>query len=378
MAYIKKNPRLAIAAAVLLVLAVGIAAWVLISNMREQRRDSIVGLRVYTFDAGAGLLVATPTTIPATGTHEAQLLELLNRFWNHNRRPGGLWPPEAGYVDLYFSNGTAGIALSAAHGNMPAFQEGLFRAALAMTFLELWFVEEVLFWIDGTGDKNGVPFRTWLEHEEYRDNSAIRIENADTVDNNPSISPGVMRERDVTLYFLNPDGTGLITETLIDVYVDILRWIEFTIDMLVAGIDDDYFMRVIPSETRVRWITRDTDTRSVYVDLSEDFMSQFEGTPQQAGLMLQSIVNTLTLQDNNPDTSHLTHTLNPQQVNQVFFFINSDRHETFHGVLDFDLAFTYNHEILFERPYVPEPYDPYYDPYYEDEPDIGPRGDDDE
>jgi len=372
MAYLKKKPRIAISAIVLLVLLVGIVVWALTTHLREQRRDSIMGLRVYYFDESAGMLVATPTTIAGTGSFEEQLHLLLNRFFNQNRRTGGLWPPETGKVDLYFSNGTAGIALSAEHGNIPAFNEALFRTALTLTFLELWFVDEVLFWIDGEGEKNGVPFRTWLEHEEYRDNSAIRIETSATVDNNPSISPGIMRERDVTLYFLNPEGTGLITETLTDVYVDILRWIEFTVDMLVAGIDDDDFMRVIPPETRVRWVTRDTETRSVYVDLSEDFLSQFEGTPQQAGLMLQSIVNTLTLPSNNPDTGTL------HQINQVFFFINSDRPEVFHGVLDFDLAFTYNHEILFERLYMPAPYDPYYDPYNDDEPDIGPRGDDDE
>jgi len=370
MAYIKKNPRLAITVAVLLVLILGIVVWVLTSNLREHGRGAI-GLRVYYYDADAGMLVGVPTTI-AAGTTLAEINALLDGFYNSRSGLPSLWPADTRLVDLYFYGGTAGIALSAEHRDVPAFYEALFRTALTLTFLEHRFVEEVLFWIDGDGEKD-VPFRTWLQYEDYRDNAAIRIETANTIDNNPSISPGVMREHNVTLYFVNAEGTGLITQTFTNEYVDIHRWVELTTDMLVANVDEDYAMRIIPSETRVRWVMRDTDARSVYVDLSGDFMSRFEGTPKQAGLMLQSIVNTLTLNDNNPDgAGALT-----QQVNQVFFLVDGNRYETFHGVLDFNLAFEYNHDIRLEGIYEPDPYYPY-DPYYEEDVTVGPRGDDDE
>jgi len=73
----------------------------------------------------------------------------------------------------------------------------------------------------------------------------------------------------------------------------------------------------------------------MYVDLSGDFMSRFSGSRELARLMLQSIVNTLTLNGNNQE-----------RVNNVFFLIDSDRYDVFHGVLDFDAAFTYDHDII--------------------------------
>ena len=373
MAYLKKNPRVAIVLLILFALALGIATWMLTSGLRQHGRGAL-GLRVYHYDANAGVLVGVPTTI-AAGSELAQLNSLLTRFCNAPSNLVGLWPPGTELVELDFDEetGTVGIALSASHREVPVFYEGLFRAALTLTFTQMRFVEEVIFWVVGEGEKYDVLFATWLRDEAYRDNAAIRIETAETVDNNPSISPGVMQERNVTLYFLNTDGNALIVETFTDEYVDIHRWVEFTLNMLIAGPNDDYAMRIIPTETQVRRVERDRDwaARSVYVDLSGDFITRFVGTSQQAGLMLQSIVNTLTYSANNPETT------GGNQIVQVFFLVNSQRYQTFHGVLDFDLAFTYNHEIRLEGIDDYEPYDPY-DAYEENDIDIGPRGDDDE
>ena len=372
MAYIKKNPRVAIIAAVLLVLMLGIATWILTAGLRTHGRGAI-GLHVYFYDADAGMLVGVSRTIPA-GEHLAQVNSLLNSFCNPPSGLQGLWPAGTQRVALDYYEGTVGIVLSAEHRVVPAMYEALFRTALSLTFLHLPFVEEVIFWVYGDGDKNGVPFETWLRNEEYRDPTAIRIETVATVDNNPTITPGVIRERAVTLYFLDTQGEKLFTQTFVE-YVDIHRWIEFTVDMLIAGPDEDNGMRIIPPETRVRWVVRDRSTgvNSVYIDLSGDFVSRFEGTPQQAGLLIQSIANTLTLNVNNPDGWGAP-------VNNVFFLVDGDRYETFHGVLDFNLAFTYNHEIRLDGVYQPEPYDPYdpYDPYYDEDVTVGPRGDDDE
>jgi spore germination protein GerM len=252
----------------------------------------------------------------------------------------------------------------------------LFRSGLVLTLTELPFVERVLIWVDGEGQKPPMAFSEWLlrwlnDEEEsdewWWDASAVVVETANNVANNPSLSPGVMASRVITLYFVCAEGEGLITETFVDDYIDLHRLAESKLLYLIAGPSQEYAMRIIPPETRIRMINYEPSNRSLYVDFSGEFMSRFFGTPQTARLMLQSIVNTLTLISNNEDMN--------TRVDRVFFLVDSQRHEVFHGVTDFNLAFMYNQDIT-----LVDEEDPEYDPEEngEDDVPVGPRGDDDE
>ena len=81
----------------------------------------------------------------------------------------------------------------------------------------------------------------------------------------------------------------------------------------------------------MRAVTTPDRGHTLYVNLSGDFVSRFTGSPATARLMLQSIVNTLTLPANNIGNAR-----------RVFFLIDTMRLESFHGVGEFNLAFEYS------------------------------------
>ncbi|MCL2603367.1 MAG: GerMN domain-containing protein [Defluviitaleaceae bacterium] len=340
---------------------------------------SVGGLRVFHFNPGEGRFEGTAVNVPSS-SRDLQVQTLINHYYSPPRNTAltGLWPEGLGVISVVYRGDLVGISFPREYREMTSLEESLFRAGLVLTLTELPFVERVLIWVDGEGDKPLMPFEKWLsiwvdeteeENEEWWwDPSAVTIETASTVTNDPSLSPGVMASRVITLYFVCADGEGLITETFVDDYIDLHRLAETKLLYLIAGpsLENEKAMRVIPPETRIRIINYEPESRSLYVDFSGDFMNRFIGNAHISRLMLQSIVNTLTSTDNTDWTS---------RVERVFFLIDSQRHEIFHGVTDFNLGFVYGHDMTL----VDE--EPEYDPHVEDEDDevpVGPRGDDDE
>ncbi|MCL2203263.1 MAG: GerMN domain-containing protein [Defluviitaleaceae bacterium] len=323
------------------------------------------GLRVFYFNPAVGRLESVAMAVPA-GTPQSQIEAMLGRFYTPPPSLEGLWPLELGLVDITLDGDRVGIALPPDFRDMTAFAQTKLRSGLTLTLTELPFVQEVLFWVHGEGEKPAMHFAEWIRHEEYWDMGAVRIESPATVENNPTISPGMMAARTITLYFVCIDGEGLVTETFIDDYVDMHRLTEFKLEYLIAGPVRENAMHIIPPETRIRSVIADRPTNSIYVDFSGDFLSRFAGNWRLAQLMLQSVVNTLTLPGNNDFPFH-----------RVFFLVDSERIDVFHGVGSFDSAFTYDHEMILVEE---DPYDPYYDPYEYEEEDVpvGPRGEDEE
>jgi hypothetical protein len=328
----------------------GIGIGVFLIHCSGEGRSAEGGLHVYFFNPEEGRLQGVSVSIPA-GEPVARLDAMLTRFYNPPASLTGLWPKGMPLVEMHYIDGLAGIALPREFAELPIREAALFRTALTLSFTEYDFVERVLFWIVGTGDKPSVPFARWLSNEDEWDRTAIRVESRQTVANNPTITPGSVHARTITLYFVCADGLGLVTETFVDEYMDTHRLAEFKLLHLIAGPEGENAMRIIPPETRVRSTSHDEDTRRLYVDLSGDFASRFIGSPHLARLMLQSIVNTLTLRANNPGRGPI--------VNEVYFFIDSERLAVFHGVSGFDQAFTYNHDIMLvsEIPEDPDPYE---------------------
>jgi len=300
---------------------------------------------------------------------------MIAHFYSPPSNRQGLWPQSLGlvavgtlpyYNEAYPENETgvlAAIALPPDFRYLTAKAQAMLRIGLTLTLTELPDITQVLFWVAGEGNKPSHDIHDWLPYPQYWDNQAVRVETFQTVANNPVISPGVMRARIITLYFVSEDGQSLVTEVFFDDYVDQQRLAEEKVMHLLDGPLVEGAVGLIPPETRVRMVNLDRATFSVYVDFSSDFESRFTGSPQLAHRMLQSIVNTLTAPDNNIFT-----------VNQVFFLIDSQRVSTFHGVRGFDQAFVYDHplQLVYEEAYP----SPYPTPY--DEVPVGPRGDDDE
>ncbi|MCL2187335.1 MAG: GerMN domain-containing protein [Defluviitaleaceae bacterium] len=308
---------------------IGIA---LLVNARYSGNDE--GTRVFYYNEVTGRLESTEIVLLSHSTH-AQVWEMITRFYNPPAGLTGLWPYGLGVVDITHHEYTVGVALPADFRGLTLMEQSLLRAGLTLTLTQLPEVERVVFWVHGEGEKPYVHFAEWIRDEEYWDTSALRIESLATVANNPTISPGIMRSRTITLYFVDAYDEGLITETFVDGYVDLHRLAEEKLRYLISGPMYENAQRLIPPETRIRAVTVDAPSNSIYVDFSEDFYTRFTGTPEQARLMLQSIVNTLTLTGNNR-----------VPVRYAFFLIDSHRMDTFHGVTGFDLAFVYDHDII--------------------------------
>jgi len=317
------------------VLVVGIMAFIFWPRAQE---GALGGLQVFYLNASDGRLQPVNVTIGG-GSAVSQIDALVARFYNPPSALTGLWPAGMPIVGLAFYDGVAGVALPPEYRALSAVDEALFRVGLTLTLLELPFVERVLFWVAGEGEYPYLPLDEVVRSEPYWAALAARVETAYTIDNNPSISPGVMQARTLTLYFVCADGYGLITETYTDEYIDIHRLAEIMLNHLIMGPATENALRLIPPETRVRHVNAEVVgvRRSLYIDLSGDFMSRFIGTQAQARLMLQSIVNTLTLPANQRDVLN--------RIYEVFFLIDSQRYETFHGVANFHMYFTYDHAI---------------------------------
>ena len=294
--------------------------------------------RVYYFNAATGMPEGVTVPIPE-GERLMQINDRINRFYNPRGGLTGLWPDGLGLIAVTYFEDMVGLAFPREYWDMSPLEEALFRVGLVLTLLELPEVERVAIWVDNEYERQPVFFEEWFplwadeEHEWEGERVTLRTETLESLYFRPQISPGMMASRTITLYFVCIYGEGLVTETIVDDYVDMQRLAEKKLQLLINGPTQDNAMHIIPPETRIRVI--DLEAGNMYVDLSGDFMSRFSGSRELARLMLQSIVNTLTLNGNNQE-----------RVNNVFFLIDSDRYDVFHGVLDFDAAFTYDHDII--------------------------------
>jgi len=328
-----------------LLLLVLLGAGFLISALLLQNDAPAPSPRVYYFNATTGLPEGVTIPIPE-GARIMQIHDRITRFYTPRNGLAGLWPEGLGLLGVAYYDDMVGIAFPLEFWEIPPLEEALFRVGLVLTLLELPEVERVAIWVDGVFEKPPVPFEDWFplwaseEHDWEWESVSLQQESIETLSFRPQISPGMMAARTITLYFVCAYGEGLVTETFVDDYVDLLRLAEYKLQLLINGPDRDDAMHLIPPETRVRDV--DLEAGNMYVDLSGDFMSRFSGNRELASLMLQSIVNTLTLPGNNRE-----------HVWNVFFLIDSSRYDVFHGVLGFDAAFTYDHDIILyeEQPY---------------------------
>jgi len=241
-----------------------------------------------------------------------------------NSQLSSVWPAFAFDPDmpffLYFhiQDRTLVATFHESYLEMTPLDEALFRSAFALTMMSLPFINDVVIRV---GDME------WAETNA-------------TIANAPTISSAWLANTQLILYFLDDTGetAGLVREYYNAVGVDIQRRSRMALERLIEGSVSGNVTPLIPPETRVNAVLPATEIFSIYVNLSGEFMTRFSGSPTQARFMIQSIVNTV-IENSSPPGS-------PPTARQVFFLIDSARHDTFHGVADFDRGFEYDETVM--------------------------------
>lgn len=301
----KKNIIILSVAVGVVVLAVLLG--VLISRGFEDYRAG--RLPIYFFNSSSGWLEVEFRELPQTNLY--QQAKVVLEYISQGPRGSalmGLWPvgveihefvtdmyvDDQNYVKLWFSD---------LYENFAPIDEALFRSSITLSMSGLPFVEGVIF---------------HLEDREIH-------ESTKTIANNPFISPAHRRAEDFTFYFVDESGEGLVSVNYHMPDVDLHRRTTRMIERLIEQqAEQEGIMSLIPPETRVRSVLIEPQNPGIYVDLSIEFHRNFSGTPFQAYMMLQSITHTV---------------LANNTANQLFFLIDSERWDDFHGVSDFNLEF---------------------------------------
>ena len=323
----KKKQIIIISGVSVFVLAVAvIAAW-LIGSGYDFADDARVS--VYFFNESMGRLEAEERHLPR-GNMENRIETLLGYFVDGPQGEGlsHVWPLQHDvreFITRLQLNGDELVArFSYLYNEMPTVDEALFRSALTLTMVGLPYLESVKFYVSC----------------EYGENPREWVETAESIANNPSIS-AVLRSSDVfTLYFADETGEGLVAWLHIAEDVDVHGRLIYMLERLIDGQSATGVFPLIPQETRVRDVIVDTMVGAIYVDLSGEFHRNFAGTSAQARMMLQSITHSL-----------LTSMPGTGGPRRVFFLIDSERREDFHGVSDFHLGFVEDESFMLG--YVP-------------------------
>ena len=312
----------------MLVLSAVVAVFVyFLVGIRQQNEDYIY---VYFFNAANGRLEPERRALPTEWEMSGDELLLTAAFNFVQRAPRSAaltrpWPDM--YIYRYFLYGDKLVAeFGESFVGAEPLTEALFRSALTLTMVDLPFV-------------NSVEIRFIADDGELK---RVYEESAATIANAPSISPAVMSDQTFTLFFIHESGEGLIYESYVAPAVNLHFRNQVILETLIANQNADGVLPSIPPETRVISVNEHTEALSIYVNLSSEFFSRFNGGPMEARLMIASIANTLI---ENAAGS---------QLRRVYFFIDSERREDFHGVAGFDLSFAFDETFLIGFAYEDE------------------------
>ena len=335
------------AAGGLLALTMVAAAFVYYFVDARQQNGNYVN--VYFFNAAAGNLEAERRAVPTDWELTGNELLLQAAFNFVLREPNSViltrpWPELNVY--RYFLEGDVLVAMFGEdYLELEPLTEAMFRSSLTLTMVDLPFI-------------NSVEIRIVSDNGEK---VYIFEESALTIANAPSISPALQSDQTFTLFFIDESGEGLIYKNYVAPAVNLHFRNQVILETLIANQSAEGVLPSIPSETRVLSVNEYREAFAIYVNLSSEFFTRFGGGPSEARLMISSIANTLI---ENAAGS---------QLRRVYFFIESERREDFHGVAEFDLGFAFDETIVIGFTYDDEvPQEVVLDddedlPYFEDD-----------
>jgi len=289
--------------------------------LRRQGYDifSTNQIQVYFFSPSEGRLYSENRPQPYGNQHDwiyATLGHL--RFAPNNRRMASTWPDinpllgeeETPFFQGFFVNdGTLVIDFYESYLEMPPLQEALFRSALTLTMVGLPFIDEVIIRINDN---------EWTE-------------SAQTIANAPALSAARLTDTQLVLYFIDESGSGLVRKYYDATDIDDRRQVQAALERLIEGPTVEGAITIIPPETRILAIIPVVETRSIYVNLSGEFL-RFAGGPA-ARYMIAAIVNTVIANS----TDH--------NLRQVFFLVDFSRAQL-PGIDDFTRGFEYDETVM--------------------------------
>lgn len=314
-----KKKKIIIASAVGAVVAICVFVAVIIFSLTSE--DYARGrLAVYFFNPSEGRLGTEFRFLPPDGISP----QLENALWHFAAPPqdalhSSTWPPGVMRAELitsaYIREGVLVAEFSELYASMSRMEEVIFRSAFTLTMTGLPQVERVLFRVN---DEGGM--------REF-------FESASSITNSPFISPARRTAEDFVLFFVDESGEGLITTMYNATDVNVHERAQYILRRLIKEQHESGIFPLIPSETRVRDVLIEPAS-GIYVDLSLEFHRGFTGSPTHARMMLQSITHTMLENAGSGITR------------RVFFLIESERWEDFHGVSDFNLGFTMDKTMM--------------------------------
>ena len=285
---------------------------------------------IFFFNVSEGQFIPESRPWPCTNTNRYQWIETAMSYMMDNPSRGDLasvWPniPQDELIEKFYFhcicnenkdcgeciNGVCDscsnmliIEFSELYNEIPPLDEALFRSALTLTMTGFEFVDSVIF----------------------RSPTSERIESVTTISTDP-LSPIRLSSATFNLYFMHESGGGLVREVRTVQSSDAQRRSEAILKELIRGPATPGLVALIPPETQVHFTRLETGINTIYVALSSDFVSRFNGNTHQARMMIYSITHTV-LND-----------ISAQGVWQVVFLVDWLRHDEFHGVSDFSSPF---------------------------------------
>ena len=314
----KKRTFIAVGGLLVMTLAVAVFVYFLIDNWQQNGNY----VMVYFFNASMGSLEAEQRAVPTDWelTGDDLLMQAAFTFALRAPRSTALsrpWPDM--YAYRIFLDGEVLVAeFSESYLILDPLTEAIFRSALTLTMVDLPFINSVeLRFISESGEQKRVFF-----------------ESASTIANSPNISPARISAQTLTLFFIDESGDGLVYKSHVVPAVNLHFRNQVILETLIANQNIEGVLPTIPPETRVLSVHDHREALAIYVNLSNEFFTHFNGGPSEARLMIASIANTLIENAAHPQLRH------------VYFFIESERRDDFHGVADFDLRFVFDETLL--------------------------------
>lgn len=221
-----------------------------------------------------------PEAYDSTGAEgEELLMELLERLKSapKNRKLRQTLPADVEINGISINGSYLFVDFSAEYKEMSPTEEVLVRAGIVRTLMQANVCSVVAFTV------NSEPL---LSH----DGSLVGTMTADSFVENPGQQINSSVETTLTLYFSNPEGTGLVKETRNVHYSSNISMEKLIMEQLIEGPKSSYLVGTIPSGTTLISVSQVDGV--CYVNLTESFRSQSATVPEE--MTLFSIVNSLT------------------------------------------------------------------------------------
>lgn len=262
---------------------------------------------------GIGESVYEPGARDTEGMVE-EMAGLLNEKGSQEE-PGPL-PEEAVISSWELDGGTLCLDMEADYGKLSSVQEILCRAVLVKNFVQIPQVNYVQITVAG---------------EDLKDSrgNTVGLLNLDSFLENSGEEINSYQYSDITLYFANADGDGLVEEQRKVYYISSTPLERVVVEQLIRGPQEDGHFPVISPNTGIIGVT--VADGIGYVNLDEKFTT--EALTVQEEIPVYAIVNSL---------------ISVGTVKKVQISVNGETQVTFRESMELDKLYEWNGDLIEE------------------------------